>query len=68
MAYRTRRARTWFFRTKQPHHWTFLVALVLGVLGVVGTQAHIDYVSPHAFWFVVAAWIVLSLGCLIDGL
>lgn len=63
-----RRANRWFFRTKQPHHWTFLVALVLAVLGIAGTQTRIDVVSPHAIWFCVAAWGLLALGCLVDGL
>ncbi len=69
MAFRSRsRARGWFFRTKQPHHVTFLIALVLAILGVASTRLHIDYVSTHAFWFVLAAYIVLALGTLIDGL
>ena len=46
---RARRTRGWSFRTKQPHHYTWIVALVLAVLGLVGTRAHIDFVSPNAF-------------------
>ena len=69
MAWRSRpRGRGWFFRTKQPHHFTFLIALALALIGVAGTQVRIDYVSAHAFWFVLAAYIVLTLGNLIDGL
>ena len=68
MPFRSRRARSWFFTTKQPHNVTFLIALLLGVLGIVGTHARIDFVSPNAFWFEVAAWVLLSLGCLITGL
>lgn len=60
--------RGWFFRTKQPHHWTYLIALVLALLGVAATQIHIDYVSPHAIWFIFAAYFLLALGCIIDGL
>jgi len=65
--YRTR-ARGWLFRTKQPHHVTFLIALFLAILGVVSTRYTIEYVSPHALWFVLAAYVVLALGVLIDGL
>ena len=71
MAFRARgrtRSRGWFFRTKQPHHYTFLIALILAGLGVVSTRLHIDFVSQNAFWFVTAAYVVLALGCLIDGL
>lgn len=62
------RARGWFFRTKQPHHFTFLIALLLAIVGVASTRFQIEYVSAHAFWFVVAAYVVLALGTLIDGL
>jgi hypothetical protein len=66
MAFRSRSR--WFFRTKQPHHVTFLIALILAVLGVAGTKVHIEFVSQHTFGFVVAAFVVLALGVLIDGL
>lgn len=62
------RRRGWFFRTKQPHHVTFLIALALAIVGVAGAQLKVDFVSWHAFWFVVAAYVVLALGNLIDGL
>ena len=65
---RARRTRGWPFRTKQPHHYTWIVALILAVLGIVATRAHIDFVSPNAFWFVVAAYVALALGTVIDGL
>ena len=68
MARARSRTRAWFFRTKQPHHYTFLIALVLAVVGVVSTRVHIDFVSAHAFWFVLAAYIALALGVLFDGL
>lgn len=69
MALRSRsRGRGWFFRTKQPHHYTFLIALALALLGVVGTQVRIEFVSAHAVWFVLAAYVVLALGNTIDGL
>ena len=70
MAFRSRarpKSRGWFFRTKQPHHFTWLIALVLAVVGVVSTRMHIDYVSQHAIWFVLAAYVVLALGTVIDG-
>ena len=68
MAWRSRSRGRWFFRTKQPHHFTFLLALALAVVGVASTRFRIEYVSAHAFWFVVAAFVVLALGVLIDGL
>ena len=65
MALRSRkkaRSRGWFFRTKQPHHFTWLIALALAVLGVAGTRVHIDLVSPHAAWVMLAAYVLLALG------
>ncbi len=62
------RSRGWFFRTKQPHHFTWLIALALALLGLVSVRVHVDYVSAHAIWFGFAAYIVLALGTVIDGL
>ena len=62
------RRRGWFFRTKQPHHFTFLIALLLAVVGALSTRFQIEFVSAHALWFVLAAYVVLALGTLIDGL
>ena len=68
MARSRQRSRGWFFRTKQPHHYTWLIALVLAILGILGTQTHIDFVSPHAFWIVACAYVLLALATVIDGL
>ncbi len=71
MALRSRgrsKSRGWFFRTKQPHHFTWLIALVLALVGIAGTQTRIEYVSAHAIWFVLAAYVFLALGTVIDGL
>lgn len=67
MAYKSK-SRRWFFRTKQPHHITFLIAFVLAILGILGSRTHIQFVSQHFFWFMVAAYVVLALGTVIDGL
>ncbi len=68
MARARRTTRGWPFRTKQPHNFTWIIALVLAVLGLLGTHTHIDVVSPNAFWFEVAAYVALALGTVIDGL
>ena len=67
-ARRKARSRGWFFRTKQPHHVTWLIALALAILGVVATRIRIDHVSPHAVWVILAAYVLLALGTVIDGL
>ena len=71
MPFRSRvrpRSRAWFVRTKQPHHVTWLVALILAALAIAGTRMHIDYVSQYAFWVMLAAYVLLALGTVIDGL
>ena len=71
MALRSRsrqRSRGWFFRTKQPHHFTWIVAFLLAIVGIVSTRVHVDYVSANALWVVAAAYLVLALGTVIDGL
>ena len=65
---RSRGRRGWAFPTKPPHHWSYLIALILAILGLAGTQAHIEGVSSHAFWFVLAAYVLLALACVINGL
>ena len=65
---RPRGRRGWAFPTKAPHHWSYLIALVLAALGVIGTRTHIDGVSSHAFYLVLAAYVLLALACVINGL
>ena len=65
---RSRGRRGWAFPTKPPHHRSYLVALVLAILGVAGTQTYIEGVSSHAFWFVLGAYVLLALACVNNGL
>ena len=65
---RSRGRRGWTFPTKQPHHWSYLAALILALLGVAGTQTHIDGISANAFWLVLAAYGLLALACVVRGL
>lgn len=45
-----------------PKNITFWVAVVLGVLGFLGTLVSIPLVSANAFWFVFLGFVVLVLG------
>ena len=51
-----------------PAQLTFLISLVLAVLGVLAIFVTIPFVSMYAFWFVVAAYVVLALGCVLKGM
>jgi uncharacterized membrane protein HdeD (DUF308 family) len=47
---------------------TFWIAVILGVLGVLGTFMTIPFVSANSFWFVFVGWLLLVLGLLVKGL
>ena len=53
-----------------PKKVTFLIALILGVLGVVAQLGIIKvaFLATYAFWFVVAGLVLLLLGCCVKGL
>lgn len=46
----------------------FLVAVVLFALALIGHFAVIPYVTLYQFWLVIAAFVVLAIGCLFNGL
>jgi hypothetical protein len=47
---------------------TFWIAVVLGILGFIGTLADIQFLSAYAFWFLFAGFVLLILGLLVKGL
>lgn len=48
----------------KPTTMVFVISLILVALAVVSIFVVIPYVTVYAFWFAVAAWIVLAGGCL----
>lgn len=55
-------------RLSAPKKVTWIVAVVLGALGVLGVFAAIPVVSANAFWFVVVGFVLLALATLLGGL
>lgn len=51
-------------RLGSPGFLWFLLCFVLGALAVVAHFKNITFVTPNRFWFAVAAWGLLSFGCL----
>jgi len=47
---------------------TFWIAVILGVLGFLGTFMSIPLVSAYAFWFLFIGFVLLVLGLLVKGL
>jgi predicted membrane channel-forming protein YqfA (hemolysin III family) len=51
-----------------PKQITWLVALVLAVLGVLGYFVQISFLSAADFWLVLLGFVVLLVGTLVEGL
>lgn len=51
-----------------PKQITWIIALVLGVVGIVGYLVTIPVLSVAAFWIVLAALVLMLLATLIEGL
>ena len=44
-----------------PKQITWIIALILGITGILGTLAVIPVISGIAFWLVVAGWALLLI-------
>lgn len=51
-----------------PKNITWLIAVVVGVLGILGTLTSIPFVSDNSFWFVAVGFVLLALATLLKGL
>lgn len=51
-----------------PKNITWWIAVIVGVLGFLGTFISIPLVSANAFWFVFAAFVLLALATLVKDL
>jgi hypothetical protein len=51
-----------------PKNVTWWVAVVLGVLGILGTFVTLPVVSANAFWFVAVAFVILALATYLKDL
>ncbi len=51
-----------------PKQITFIIALVLAVLGVLAFFVAIPVLGGFKFWLVVAGFVLLALGNLLEGL
>ncbi len=54
-------------KLQRPKIGTFWIAVILAVLGVLG-QFAIPALAPYAFWLVLAAFVLMLLGVLLDGI
>lgn len=55
-------------KTNAPKSVIWLIAVVLGVLGIAGKFVFIANVSANAFWLVAVGFVLLALGTVLRGL
>jgi len=55
-------------KTNAPKQITWWIALVVGIVGVIGNLVTIPVVSSISFWLVVGAWVLLVLATFVKGL
>jgi hypothetical protein len=51
-----------------PKMITFWIAVILGVLGLIGVLAKVSFLSTYAFWIEFVGLVVLVFGLLVKGL
>jgi hypothetical protein len=55
-------------KLSSPKTVTWWVAVVVGVLGILGNFVTLPVVSGFAFWFVAIAFVILALATYLKGL
>ncbi len=51
-----------------PKNATWTIAVILGLVGLVGHLVPIAQVAPYSFWLVSAGFVLLALASLLKGL
>ncbi len=55
-------------RLSAPKQVTWIIALVVGIIALLGFLAVIPPVAGYAFWLMTIAWVILVLATLMNGL
>ncbi len=55
-------------RLSRPKNTTWIIAVVVGVLGIVAEFVAIPFVSGNAFWFVTIGFVLLALATYLKDL
>ena len=52
-----------------PKRITWIIALILGIVGILATVANLPVITPAiGFWLVVAGWALLLIATITSGL
>jgi hypothetical protein len=56
-------------KLNSPKQITWIVALILGIVGILATVAGLPVITPAlGFWLVVAGWVLLLIATITRGL
>jgi hypothetical protein len=55
-------------KLSRPKESTFIVAVILAVIALLGMVTPIPFATQYAFWILVIAFVLLALGNLYKGL
>ena len=51
-----------------PKQITWIIALILGALGILGTLVEIPIATEYSFWFLAIGWLLLIIATITKGL
>jgi hypothetical protein len=55
-------------KLSRPKESTFIIAVILAVVALLGMVTKIPIATPYAFWILLIAFVLLALGNLYKGL
>jgi hypothetical protein len=56
-------------KLSKPKNLTWWIALIVGVLGIIGHfAASAPIIGPYSFWFIAAAFVLMMLATALKGL
>ena len=45
-----------------PSKFVWIIALILGILGIIGHFVSVDFLTTYNYWFLLAGFVLLALG------
>lgn len=55
-------------RLNAPTKIAWVIAVILGILGLLGWLADIPFISEYPFWFMFAGWLLLVIATWAKGI
>ena len=51
-----------------PSQLFWIIALILGIVGILGAMGIVVAIAPYGFWLVVAGWALLLIATIMRGM